>query len=129
MGLYLFRNPVTGEVKEVSQKMDSDHVYVEGDIKYERVFVNPQASIDTKINVFDKNDFLNKTRDKKGSLGNLFDLSKECSIKREEKAGKDSLKDEYYKNYTKRRTEKSIHPDKIKDAAKEKLNKMDVIVE
>ena len=49
MPIYLFKNPKNGKVKEVFQSMNSDHIYSEDGVKWERVFTVPQASIDTEI--------------------------------------------------------------------------------
>lgn len=128
MPSYLFRNPVTNEIKEVSMPMDAEHSYSENGVKFEREFTIPRAAVDTNFDPFNKTDFVNKTRSKVGTVGNILDLSKELSIKREEKAGRDNLKEQYYKNYADRRRG-SKHPDVRKAEAVKKLDKLGVVVE
>lgn len=92
MPIYLFEHPETKEVVEVFQKMDEPHDYEVNGIRYDRVFTIPTASVSTKYDPFNAKDFVEKTRNKKGTVGDLWDLSKELSMKREEKAGKDDVK-------------------------------------
>lgn len=128
MPSYLFKNKVTGEVKEVQMPMNAEHKYSEGDVEYERIFIAPTASVDNRIDPFDKRGFVSKTASKRGSVGDLFDMSKELSIKREEKAGRDSVKENYYKNYADKRRG-SQHPDVRKVESIKKLDKLGVVVE
>lgn len=113
MPLYSYSNPKTGEIKDIVQGMNDEHVYIEDGVKWDRVFSKPQASVDTKIDPFSSQDFSNKTSSKKGTLGDIFDLSKEASIKRSEKIGFDPVKEKYYEDYSKKRGGKP-HPDKLK---------------
>lgn len=108
MGMYIYESP-EGEVKEVFQKMDELHVYAENGVEWKRVFVNPTASVDTKIDPFSSKDFTEKTGKKKGTMGNLFDASKEASMKREEVMGKDPVKEKFLKDYSDKRGGKA-HP-------------------
>ena len=48
-------------------------------------------------------DFVEKTRNKSGTIGDLWDMSKELSEKRKKKHGKDPILQKYYKNYSKER--------------------------
>ena len=61
MPIYIFKNPITGKVKEVIQSMNQEHVLFEDGVKWERIFTIPQSSIDTKIDPFSEYDFKNKT--------------------------------------------------------------------
>ena len=97
------------------QRMDEQHVYSEpgkhGD-KWVRVFVNPQMSVDAKIDPFSQKDFTEKTgRKRGGTIGDLMDTSKEMSAKRERILGKDPIKEKLIDDYE-RRTHKK-HPSKI----------------
>lgn len=103
MPIYLFRNPKTGEIKEITLGINEEKKYSEKGISWERVFTIPNASIDTKINEFSERDFLEKTNKKNYSLGEMWDTSKELSEKREKVQGKDSVKEKALENYSKKR--------------------------
>lgn len=126
MPLYLFSNPKNGEVVEVMLPMNSSHEFIDSEgVKWDRVFVKPQMAVDTKIDAFNKQDFVNKTRGKMKTFGEVFDASGELSQKRTEKAGVDPLKQKYYENYKLKRKGKE-HQDIRKQKGKESLNKMGV---
>jgi len=92
MPLYLFRHPDTEEVIEVLQKMTDEHSHVdENGVKWERVWTSPNANVDGNINPYSATDFVNKTNNMKGSLGDVWDLSKEMSEKRKTKDGRDDI--------------------------------------
>lgn len=103
MPLYIFCNEHTGEIKEVIQGMNDPHVYSENGVEWKRVWAAPQASIDTQVNPFSSQEFVAKTANKKGTLGNLWDASKELSIKRQDKEGvsMESTKKAYWDNWSK----------------------------
>jgi hypothetical protein len=128
MPIYLFENPITGEIKEIVQSIHEKHVYSEGGVNFPRIFTVPQASFDTKIDANSPKDFVNKTSNKKGKLGDLFDQSAELSLRRGGNSGVDPIKEQYYKNYKKERKNKVLHPDVRKKKAVEKLNKLGVEV-
>ena len=120
MPVYLFKNPKTGKVKEVFQSMNSEHVYSEDGIKWERVFTIPQASIDTEIDAFSEDSFKKKTSGKRETIGDLMDRSKELSEKRQAIAGVDPVQNKFFEDYSKKRKGKK-HP---KDPSREiKYNK------
>jgi hypothetical protein len=113
--LYTYENPKTKKRIDVVQSMREEHVYIdEKGVEWKRVFTIPQASIDTKINPESANDFINKTGSKKGSYGDLLDASKEASLAREKRYGKDPLKEKAIKKW-KKETGKKIHPSEIKN--------------
>jgi predicted nucleic acid-binding Zn ribbon protein len=119
MGFYVYCNPETGEVKEVLQKMNDEHVYEENGVKWSRVFTVPQVGIDTvKINPFSKNDFLKKT-EKNGTIGSLLDRSKEMSEKRKDKEGYDPVQQKYFSEYSAKRKGRK-HTEQIKQELKGK---------
>ena len=106
MPFYLYQHPKTGEQIEVMQSMKDNHVYEdEKGLKWERVWSIPQASIDTNINPWDKNAFREKTSTgKKGSMGDLWDRSKELSDKRaHQNGGVDPIRANYEKDYSSKR--------------------------
>lgn len=117
MPIYLFQHPVTKEISEVFQTMNQEHtLFDEKGIKYERLYTSPNCSIDSKIDPFSSRDFAEKTRNKKGTIGDLLNKSKELS----EKRGGDSS-DPVLKNYlSSYEREKGVkHTSEIK---KEKIN-------
>ena len=114
MPVYEYIHPETEEIIEVMQKMDEDHVYIDSKgIEWKRVFSVPNASIDSSnIDPFSKKDFL-KATDKRGiTAGDMMDLSKELSNKREKSQGLDPVKQKAVTAYEKK-TGKP-HPHKSK---------------
>lgn len=104
MGVYIYQNPKTGETVEIFQSINDKHEYVnENGVKYDRVFTIPHAAIDSQIDPFSSKDFARKTRDKSMSMGDLWDASETASKKRERVNGKDPLKENHFKNYSKLR--------------------------
>jgi hypothetical protein len=121
MPFYTFQNPNTGETIDIFQKMNDVHEYFdENGLKYARVYYPPNASIDSKIDAFSARDFSEKTRNKKGTIGDLFDKSKELSEKRGGKNNDPILK-QFYSSYQKNNGVK--HSSEIKSEKFEKANK------
>lgn len=130
MPYYTFRHGVTGETIDVFQRMQDSHYYIDSQgVEWERVWVKPQMSVDTKIDPFSAQDFVKKTSNTKGKLGDMFDRSKELSLKREEKMGKDPLKEKYYENYSKTRKKNVEHPDVKRAKLKTELSKKGVDID
>jgi len=117
MPIYLYQNINTGEVREVMQGMNEKHEYY-GDEQapencWHRIYTVPTASIDTKQDPFSSNQFLDVTKSKKGTYGNMLDYSRELSEKRASIiGGPDPIKEKYYEQYSKDRRG-AKHPDKI----------------
>ena len=110
MPIYIFINPDTGEHKEVVQRMVEDHVYIdENGLKWARVFTPANFVVDGTLNPMSENDFMHQTYDKNYTLGEIEDKSKEASQKRVDKYGHDPVKDQYFKEYSKKRKGKK-HP-------------------
>ncbi len=129
MPFYIYSNPKTKKTIEVLQSMTEEHVYIDKDgLRWDRVFLVNQASFDTKIDPYSSKDFAAKTGTKKGTMGNLFDLSKECSIKREEREGIDMVKERNMDDYQKKRANKMVHPERKKKKAQEAFSKLGVDV-
>jgi hypothetical protein len=109
---YLYKHPETEEVKEVFQKMNDEHTYFEEGVEWKRVWTVPQAAIDSNVDVFSERDFMKKT-EKSGTIGDLWDRSKEWSDKRADKIGdKDPIKQKAFKEYSAKRKGKKHEHDK-----------------
>lgn len=107
MPIYIYSHPETGEYVEVVQSMNEDHVYIDDQgVKWNREWTVPQACVKDNIDPFSKNDFVHKTKHKKGTMGDLMDQSRELSEKREKSIGSDKVKDQYFKDYSKKRNGK-----------------------
>jgi len=102
MPAYDFQNPITGEVKEVILRMTEEHVYIDGDgLEWTRIFSVPQARVDGKINCWSQNHFVEKTKNAKGNVGDIWDRSRELSEKRASEAGGiDPLRKKSEENYS-----------------------------
>jgi len=122
MPLYVYSNPTTGEEKEIFQSMSEEHSYSEDGVKWNRVFIAPNASIDTKVDPFSQSDFTERTASKKGTVGDMLDHSAEMSEMRAEKSGgTDPVKKKFFDDYAKKRNgqrhfseKKSYESDKVK---------------
>jgi hypothetical protein len=113
---YLYENPKrTSQVVAVIQTMKEKHEYFGPDGEpWRRVFTVPQGSIDTQWDHNSAKDFAEKTRNKKGTLGDLWDKSAELGEKRAKERGKDPLQEKAFNDY-KKATGKE-HPHKPKPA-------------
>lgn len=112
--IYLYKNPNTGEVIEVTQGMNDVHEYSENGVQFERVFTAPQLVSDTKVDPFSQKQFLEKT-DKKGNVGDLWDRAADLSAARAEKnGGVDPIKKKADEQWSKERGSKKI-PKKMSD--------------
>lgn len=126
---YLYEDIRTGKIYEVFQKMNEKHeAFSKDGFKLKRVFINPQIAIDAfKIDPYKPSDFIKATA-KCGKYGDVLDRSKELSLKRADKEGRDPIQEKYYKNWTKRR--RGIdHPDIQQRKTKEVLEKGGFIVD
>ena len=122
MAIYVYRHPETKEEKEVFQKMDDEHVYSEDGVEWDRVFSVPHASIDSSIDPFNNQQYIDATYNKKGTIGDMMDLSAELSAKRAEKSGGlDPVKEKFYDNYKKER-KGAEHPNRIKEKGYDSKN-------
>ena len=83
MPIYVYKNPKTNESIEVIQSMTEDHVYIDEDgLEWKRVFIPSQLNTEASIDPWSNSDFVEKTRDTKGSYGDMLDRSSELSEKR-----------------------------------------------
>jgi hypothetical protein len=104
MPVYQYSHPEYPIVIEVVQSMKDPHVYIDDeDVEWQRVWSAPNASIDTQVDPFDSKAFVDSTKNKKGTMGDLWDQAKEASEKRTDKLGHDPIKQKYFKNYSKGR--------------------------
>ena len=95
---------------------------------WKRVYVNPQASFDTKIDPYSAKDFVKVTANKKGgTVGELWDRAADLSASRADKDGKDPIKAKYYEKFSKKRRGK-MHPQQRREEANEKLKKVGITV-
>lgn len=112
MPIYEYQNPETGEVIEVIQRMNEEHRYIdENGLEWERIFSIPNASIDTKIDPFSNSSFIDKTKNMKGTVGDLQDQSRELSEKRASAMGEDPIKTSYFDKYSSSRNGIRHHMD------------------
>jgi len=101
---YLYQNPETGEVISVIQGIDEEHTYEEEGKTFDRVFTVPNASIDSNVDPFSAQQFTEKTKNMKGTMGDIWDYSKELSKRRKEvTGGEDPIKKKAEKDYSQKR--------------------------
>lgn len=108
---YIYKNPNNNKVISIIQSIHDKHEYVDQDgLKWDRVFTVPQVNTEIKLKAESSSkDFTEYTKNKKGSLGDLWDASKDLSEKREKIFGKDPIKKDYFKKWSKKRKGKK-HP-------------------
>jgi hypothetical protein len=113
---YIYKHPDKEEYVSVIQRMNEAHVYSdEKQLEWKRVLTCPKLSIDSNIDPFDKNHYIDKTRNMKGSVGDLMDQSHELSQKRASmRDGEDPVKRKKLDDWSSKRGG-MIHP---KDTAK-----------
>ena len=103
MPIYLFKHPDTDETAEVIQKMNDFHIYIDDDgLEWERVWTAPNAAIDCKLDG-SMESFMEYTKDKKGTVGDIWEASERSSKIREKQTGKDNVKQKHFKKYSKKR--------------------------
>ncbi len=123
MAIYVYKHPDTDERREVIQGMNDEHIYIdEFGVEWGRVWLSPNAAIDSSIDPFSKQQYIDATYNKKGTVGNMMDYSAELSAQRAEKAGGlDPVKEKFYNNYAKERNG-TEHPNRIKEKGYENKN-------
>ena len=122
MPIYIYKHPDHEEYEEVFQGMNDEHVYEEDGVKWERVFLAPNASVDSDIDPFSSQQFIDATYNKKGSYGDILDYSKEQSEKRAaQNGGSDPVKQKYFDDYSKERRG-AKHPKEIREKGYESKN-------
>jgi len=115
MPLYTYENPDTGETVDVLQSMNEEHSYTDQNgLKWKRVYLIPNASVDSQIDANSSTAFIDATKNKKGTYGDLLDKSRELSEKRAKTyGGSDPIKEKFFKDYSANR-KGAIHPDQKK---------------
>lgn len=95
-----------------------------GEIRvYKRVYAAPLAAKDTKRKQGSKDDYKRVTGDKKLTVGEMWEISKEMSQERADKnGGTDPVNEQFYKDYEKKMGGK--HIDVKKREAMEKAKKV-----
>ena len=102
--LYTYKHPEKEEYIEVIQGMNDEHVYVDEEgVTWDREYTSPNAQIKDTIDPFNKNQFLQKTADSKGTMGDMMDRSQELSEKRKSILGRDPAQEKFFDNYAKKR--------------------------
>ena len=116
MPFYSYINPETEEVIDIVQSIHEDHFYVDKNgLKWHRVFTAPEINTQGQLKATSsQKDFVEFTKNKKDSMGDLWDRSEELSEKRRKIYGKDPVKEKYYKDWSKKRKGK-VHPKKLID--------------
>ena len=126
MPIYLYENEETGEVVEIFQGMLEKHEYHGSNGRekglWRRVFVNPGIQFDSKVDPNDMQSFVKSTVGKKGTLGDLQDRAAEASAIREQRYGKDPIKEKRYQEYHKK-TNGKLHPGQMKERQKAAIEK------
>jgi hypothetical protein len=85
--------------------MNEEHSYTDQEgLAWKRVYQVPNASVDAQIDPYSNNSFLDATKNKKGTYGDLLNKSAELSEKRaKDHGGVDPVKKKFLSDYSKRR--------------------------
>lgn len=116
MPYYTFQRD-DGVTEDVFRHMDEEKTYAgeKGDEvgRWTRIYHVPQMSLDTHIDPFDKNAFINNLSNKRETVGDTFDRSAELSEKRAAaRGGVDPVKQKALENYAAKRHGKR-HPSEL----------------
>ncbi len=113
MPQYLYKHPTEEKYVEVIQRMTEKHVFFDVDgLEWARVFTIPQAIISStsEMDPFKISDHVRKTGNMKGTIGDLWDIGREMSERREDKLGhEDPVKRKYFDDYKKKNGCKHYH--------------------
>jgi hypothetical protein len=122
MPLYSYIDDRDDKVYDIVQGMNDVHEATAPDgYKLSRLWMKPLMSVDAKLNPNDPQSFVKYTNSRKGSYGELLDLSKELTQQRKDKnAGYDQVEQDMFTNYSKTRAGRE-HPDQKKQKLKEQL--------
>ncbi len=102
MPIYIYKHPTEEEYEEVVQSMNDPHTYSKDGVEWERVFFAPNMAISASDDPFSANNYVEKTANMKGTVGDLLDYSAELSEKRAEiNGGVDPVKEKALKDYSK----------------------------
>ena len=104
MPIYVYKHPDEDIYEEVFHGMNDPHVFSKDGVEWNRVFLAPNATIAGDIDPFNKNAYIDKTANMKGTVGEALDYSAELSAKRAEKTGgEDPVKRKFFEQYSKER--------------------------
>lgn len=105
MPVYIYEHPESRERKEIIQNINDDHNYIDSNgVKWNRIFTIPELNVNDRLNEYStEKEFSSYTKKRKGTIGDLWDKSRELSEKREKIFGKDPVKETYKKNWSKKR--------------------------
>lgn len=110
MPVHTFQHEASGETIDVYVPASAPTAEHSTQIKdgkvYKRVYSVPRAAIDTKISEGSREDFHRLTNKAGITNGEMFDLAKELSEHRASKAGRDNVKESFYRKYEKEFGEK-----------------------
>jgi hypothetical protein len=95
--------------------------------EWKRIPSLPQTNQNTKIDPYSEKDFIKYTGSRKGTYGEMMDLSKELSEKRAGRSGEDFVKEKYMDEQQKKTNR--VPFERKKKKAKEKLDKMGFTLE
>lgn len=111
MPLYTYIHPETEETIDIVQSIHDDHVYIDDKgIEWKRVFTVPEINTQGTLKAdCSSKQFSEFTKNKKGTIGDLWDRSAELSEKRKKIYGKDPVKEKHFKDWSKKRKGK-LHP-------------------
>lgn len=108
MPIYPYKNTETGETRDVFLSVDERDSYKGEDGTedcWKRQLTKPFMNVDSSssIDPFNKEEFKKVTNNKKGTVGDLLELSEELSEKRAEKnGGEDPVKRKHFDEYKKK---------------------------
>jgi predicted nucleic acid-binding Zn ribbon protein len=121
---YIFQHPDTGEYEEVFFHMNDEpkEYRDEEGVEWTRIFGSPQISTAGSFDPWNKQDFVEKTKNMKGTYGDLLDKSSELSERRAERnGGIDPVKQKAYDQYAKARGGQK-HPQEIREKSIDSKN-------
>jgi len=107
MPIYSYRNGLTGEERDIVQRMNDTHEYhgengEEG--VWKRLYRPIRAAFGMSVDPNNPKAFIEKTGKQKGTYGDLIEQSKELSEKRAaQHGGIDPVKEKYFKEYSEAR--------------------------
>ena len=103
MPIYIYKHPTEEEYEEVVQSMNDPHTYSKDGVEWERVFFAPNMAVSASDDPFSANNYVQKTANMKGTVGDLLDYSAELSERRAEaNGGVDPIKKKALENYSKK---------------------------
>lgn len=105
MPLYVYQHPITEETIEILQSMNDKHEYIDNSgVSWKRVFTTSQISSNKICDPWNNADFVNQTKNMKGSIGDMMDKSREMSeMRAQQNGGVDPIKEKVHSNYSKTR--------------------------